>query len=184
MRGTLTDEPMIRHAFVGYSLLAALFWGLMSVAESVAGQTSMHAALSVKYLLYGVAGTAFVVVLAGGFSNAVRNVVDFARTAPRVFTVQVASVLVGVLGTYFAYRAFACCGDHKGLAVIISYCVPVVIVATLSYLVLRERYNGYALLGVMCVVGGVILIDYCGIERAPLASSAPLQKAGALVAVD
>lgn len=72
-------------------------------------------------------------------------------------------MVCGLFGTYFAYCAYRCSGANRGLAVIISYCVPVVVVAVLSYFFLHEQYNRYAVAGVAMIVGGVYLIDRKGV---------------------
>ena len=73
------------------------------------------------------------------------------------------AVSIGVLGVYSMYCAFDQCGNNKALAIIISYCVPSVIVMALSIFVLHETYNIYAYIGVLCIIVGVILIDGYGI---------------------
>ena len=150
-------------AFVLYSLLAAGLWGIMSVIESVAGQYQLYSALLVKYLIYGVAGTLFV-LLFKGWRKLYTDTRTFIRVRPWLFVVLVIGVSIGIFGTYFMYCAFDQCGDNKALAVIISYCVPVVVVSLLSYFVLGERYNAYAVLGVVLIVAGVLVIDLLGVE--------------------
>ena len=182
---------MIQAPFVQYTLIAALFWGFMGVSESVAGQANMYGALCVKYALYGIGGTAFLVLLLGGWSALKNHVVEFVHTHPRTFVIEVVAVLGGLVGTYFMYKAFRCCGSNKALAVIISYCVPVIVVAILSYVFLKERFNKYAILGVLLILTGVICIDYYGIDdeprsthTKPVARKKALQKAATAVLVD
>ena len=149
--------------FLFYSLVSAFFWGVMATVESVAGQYQMHSTLLVKSLLYGIVGSALVLYLRG-LSTVQSNIITFVKDRPQLLALLCAGVTAGVFGTYFLYCSFDSCGENKALAVIISYCVPVVIVALLSYFALGERYNAYAVLGVVMILAGVLLIDVLGVE--------------------
>ena len=92
-----------------------------------------------------------------------RELAEFARDRPQLLALLCASVIFGLCGTYFSYRAYRSCGANKGIAIIISYGVPVVIVTLLTYLFLHERYNGWAGLGVLMILGGVVVIDQLGV---------------------
>ena len=89
----------------------------------------------------------------------------FAREKPLLLLLFCLVVSLGSFGAYFAYCAFDQCGDNKALAIIISYCVPSVIVALLSYFVLNETYNWVACLGVIMIIAGVLLIDIYGVNH-------------------
>jgi drug/metabolite transporter (DMT)-like permease len=149
--------------FIVYSLLAAVLWGIMGVVESVAGQYSMYASLLLKYLLFGVAGAIFLFCLRG-YDSLESDLEQFASSKPELFALHCVTVSLGLLGTYFAYRAFGSCGQNKGIAIIIAYCVPVVIVAFASYMFLDEKYNRFAVLGILLILGGVLVIDIYGIN--------------------
>ena len=121
-----------------YSLLAALLWGIMGVAESAASQESLYAALIVKYLIYGVIGMSFVLLMRG-FESIQKDTEEFINEKPKLFALFCAGIVAGLFGTYFAYRSFESCGENKGLAVIITYCVPVVVALAMSYTLLNEK---------------------------------------------
>lgn len=135
----------------------------MATVESVAGQYQMHTTLLLKCILYGIVGSSLVFYLRG-LPTVQSNIITFARDRPQLLALLCAGVTAGVFGTYFLYCAFDSCGDNKALAVSINYCVPIVIVALLSYFVLGERYNAYAVMGVVMILAGVLLIDVLGVE--------------------
>ena len=149
--------------FIYYALIAATFWGVMSVVESVAGQHKLFGALLLKYVVYGIAGTVFLLVYKGA-PALYTDTVDFARERPWLFALMCGAVAIGTLGAYYMYCSFDQCGDNKALAIILSYCVPLISVVFLSYFVLGERYNLYAVLGVAMIVGGVLVIDLLGAD--------------------
>lgn len=119
--------------------------------------------------IYGIVGTTLVFCLRG-FSSIHSNLHIFIEQRPQLPALLCMGITAGVFGTYFLYCAFDSCGDNKALAVIISYCVPVVIVSLLSYFVLGEQYNLYAVLGVMMIVASVLLIDVLGIDSVVVAN--------------
>ena len=152
--------------FVQYSLFASLFWGVMSVLESVAGQHRMHSALLTKFILYGLSGTMLLLLLKGP-QFLYNDMCQFAQERPGLLAVFGLVVSAGSLGVYCMYCAFDQCGDNKALAIIISYCVPSVIVALLSYSVLKESYNWCACVGAVMILLGVLMIDVYGVNHAP-----------------
>ena len=147
--------------FIQYSLFASVFWGVMSVIESIAGQHRMHSALLAKYVCYGLFGVLFLWVLKGG-SFLYDDLTGFIRERPLFLMFFCLTMSLGAIGAYFMYCAFQSCGNNKALAIIIIYCVPSIIVSLLSYFVLKESYNMHALAGVVLIVSGVILIDGYG----------------------
>ena len=147
--------------FIQYSLLASVFWGVMSVIESIAGQYRMYSALLVKYVSYGLFGVIFLCTLKGS-SFLFKDLAQFIKERPYFLMFFCFVMSLGAIGVYFMYCAFQSCGKNKALAIIISYCVPSIIVALLSYLVLKESYNLYALVGVILILSGVVLIDVYG----------------------
>lgn len=147
--------------FIRYSLLASLFWGVMSIIESIAGQHRMHGALLAKYICYGIFGVLFLVCLKGR-TFLYNDLAAFSQERPTFLAFFCLAMSLGAIGAYFMYCAFQQCGSNKAIAIIISYCVPSVIVAILSYVVLKESYNMFAILGMLMIVGGVVLIDVYG----------------------
>ena len=143
-------------------MLTGVAWGAMGVVEATAGQYRMHSALLIKYLLYGLTGAAFVMWLKGG-DYLREEVVDFYRTRPDLLAMLCASVVLGLFGTYFAFCSYHSSGNNRGMSVVLCYCLPVIVIAALSYIFLRERYNGYAVTGVACILVGVYIIDRFGV---------------------
>jgi len=150
--------------FVQYSLAASIFWGVMSVLESMAGQHRMHSALLTKFILYGLSGAVLLLLLKGPHFL-YDDLCRFTQEKPWLLAVFGLVVSFGSLGVYFMYCAFDQCGNNKALAIIISYCVPSVIVAILSYSVLKESYNWLACVGAVMILFGVLLIDIYGVNH-------------------
>lgn len=150
--------------FIQYSLVASAFWGVMSLMESIAGQHRMYSALLAKYVCYGISGALLLLVLKGP-QYLYNDIVSFVHEKPLFFALFCLVVSLGSLGVYSMYCAFQACGNNKALAIIISYCVPSVIVATLSYFVLKETYNWCACVGVLMIIAGVIMIDVYGVNK-------------------
>ena len=150
--------------FIQYSLVASAFWGVMSLMESIAGQHRMYSALLAKYVCYGLSGALLLLVLKGP-RYLYNDVLFFVQQKPLFFAMFCLVVSIGSLGVYSMYYAFQICGNNKATAIIISYCVPSIIVAVLSYFVLKERYNWCACIGVLMIIVGVLLIDVYGVNN-------------------
>ena len=49
------------------------------------------------------------------------------------------AVMCGALGTFYAFRSYSVCGNNKLLAVLIAYCVPVLVMMVLARVWLQAR---------------------------------------------
>jgi len=150
--------------FILYGIIAAFFWGIMGVAESVASQHNLWGSLFIKYIIYGVGGLILVLILKG-YTPLKTEITTFIKEKPKIVGLLCGCVVVGLMGTYFAFKSYVVCREYKGLAVIIAYCVPVIIITIISYVFLKERYNLYAILGILMILGGVLIIDLLGIDK-------------------
>ena len=145
--------------FIAYSVLGASLWGIMGIAESVCGQFNMPGALFTKYIMYSLPGVAFLLWKKQQVTN---GLVQLATKQTTAYILLIMGIFVGCLGTFCVYKAFETCGLNKGRVLVISYCVPVIIMVTLSYFLLGEKYNTYALLGIIMIVAGVLIIKLKG----------------------
>lgn len=152
--------------FIQYSLIASVFWGVMGTMESISGQYRMHSALVIKFIFYCLTGILFLLALKGP-TFLYNDVTSFVQERPRLFLGFCLALALGSTGSYFLYCAFNQCANNKALAIIISYCVPSVIVALLSYFFLKESYNWCACVGVVLILAGVIIIDVYGVSPSP-----------------
>jgi drug/metabolite transporter (DMT)-like permease len=155
------------HLFVLYSLIAAVVWGVAGIIDSVAGQYSMRPALLLKCVVLGACAVIILPAIAGARELGT-SLAEFYTQRPNLFALQCFAGVLYFVGVYWAYCAFQVCGQHKALVIVISYCAPVLVAILLSYAVLGERYNRYAILGSALVLSGVAVINRWGIEQKAL----------------
>jgi drug/metabolite transporter (DMT)-like permease len=131
----------------------------MSVTESFCGQYNFYGSLFTKYVVYGSAGLFLILLKYNKVSEGLHKLANYKT---KQFLLLIVAVLIGTMGTYFMYCAFDICGDNKNVVLIIAYCVPVLVIALLTYFFLGETLNFYAVIGILLIVLGVLLIKLKG----------------------
>lgn len=131
----------------------------MSVTESFCGQYNFYGSLFTKFIVYGLAGIILMLLKYNKVSEGIHKLANY-KTKP--FLLLIISVFIGAIGTYFMYCAFDICGYNKNVVLIIAYCVPVLVITLLTYFLLGETLNFYAVIGILMIVLGVLLIKLKG----------------------
>ena len=166
----------MRNTFIYYNIIAAILWGSMAVVESFATQHSVYGALFVKFSVYGILGWLVLFAFTTDLGLVWRNFLSYTKNHHSLCLLNVFSIFLGAFGTFAMYCAFKECGSNKAIVIIIAYCIPVIVVFLLSYFVMKETYNIFALFGILSIIVGVLIINYYGVQKKNETNHTILQK--------
>jgi drug/metabolite transporter (DMT)-like permease len=138
---------------ISYSLLAALGWGISPFFDkkSILACNDLQAVFLMKF-----AWLSFFILLGGLFYNKNRiNMNNIKKASKPVFFASLA-LFVG----HYSFIKALDYSTNTTMVVLISYVLPLIIIAILSYLFLNETINMGMLFGMIVTILGIVIFVY------------------------
>ena len=129
---------------ISYSLLAALGWGISPFFDkkSILACNDLQAVFLMKF-----AWLSFFILLGGLFYN---------KNRINMNNIKKASLFVG----HYSFIKALDYSTNTTMVVLISYVLPLIIIAILSYLFLNETINMGMLFGMIVTILGIVIFVY------------------------
>jgi len=142
------------------SLLTAISWGITPFFDKkslILLNNDYNLALIIKFILGGVISSIFLLFL---YFNQKQKLQLKFDNLYKAFNMSFLSALFLIIGYYYFFKALSY-RNYTSLVVLISYIIPIIITAILSYFILNEKMNLGMILGIfICIVGIYIFIYY------------------------
>ena len=138
---------------ISYALLAALGWGISPFFDkkSIIACNDLQAVFLMKF-----AWLSFFILLGGLFYNKSKiNILNLKRASMPVFFASLA-LFVG----HYSFIKALDYSNNTTMVVLISYVLPLVIIAILSYIFLNETINMGMLFGMIITILGIVIFVY------------------------
>jgi len=136
------------------SVLAALGWGICPILDKQAMKTLDYKTISIiRFLLFGVFAIMFFVWKLLSKNENIISKIDLSK---RDYKLTIASSIVALLAIIFYFYALGN-STNTTFVVILTYILPLFVVALLSYLFLHEKVNSGMIFGIVLIFAGIFI---------------------------
>ena len=138
------------------SILAAIFWGGVAVAEGYMGKKSKEVGLFFKFLILGIAAIFFFLFFK---KKIIKDSIKIWNNNNMTLFYYIGVAVIGaIFANYFYWTALEKSADRAHIVIAIAWTLPIVIAAFLMNCFFNEKTNVPSMIGIALILSGVLIL--------------------------
>ena len=146
------------------SILAAILWGGVAVAEGYMGKKSKEVGLFFKFLILGIAAIFFFFFFK---KKIIKDTIKIWNNNNMTLFYYIWGAVIGaIFANYFYWTALEESADRANIVIAITWTLPIVIAAIIMNLFFNEKTNIPSMIGIALILSGVLILKlYNPVEK-------------------